>query len=62
MKCRPPGKELQDLGITSVPLFIIDNRSAISGAQSIDTFVKAFEEVAMVADGDSPLTSEGLHA
>jgi predicted DsbA family dithiol-disulfide isomerase len=47
-------KELQDLGITSVPLFIIDNRLAISGAQSIDAFAKAFEEAAMVSD--SPLT------
>jgi predicted DsbA family dithiol-disulfide isomerase len=42
-------KELQDLGITSVPLFIIDNRLAISGAQSLDAFVKAFEEAAMVS-------------
>lgn len=43
-------KELQDLGITGVPLFIIDNRRAISGAQAIDAFVKAFEETAMVSE------------
>lgn len=40
-------KELQDLGITSVPLFIIENRFAISGAQSVETFTNAFEEAAM---------------
>lgn len=39
-------KELHDLGITSVPLFIIDNKIAISGAQSVEAFVKAFEEAA----------------
>lgn len=38
-------KELHDLGITSVPLFIIDNKFAISGAQSVDAFKLAFEEV-----------------
>lgn len=37
-------KELHRLGITSVPLFIIDHRIAISGAQSVEAFVKAFEE------------------
>lgn len=41
-------KELTDLGITSVPLYIIDNRMAISGAQSIEAFTKAFEEAALV--------------
>ena len=41
-------KELQDLGITSVPLFIIDDKVAISGAQSVETFTKAFEESALV--------------
>lgn len=38
-------KELQDLGITGVPFYIIDNKFAISGAQSPDAFVKVFEEV-----------------
>jgi len=38
-------KELQDLGITSVPLFIIDDRIAVSGAQSVENFIKAFEEI-----------------
>ena len=40
-------KELHTLGITSVPLFIINNRSAISGAQSVETFIRAFEETAL---------------
>lgn len=39
-------KELHDLGITAVPLFIIDDRLGISGAQPIEVFSKAFEEVA----------------
>lgn len=40
-------KELQDLGITSVPLFIIENRFSISGAQSVEAFTKVFEDAAM---------------
>lgn len=46
-------KELTDLGITSVPLFIIDDRLAITGAQSVDAFRKAIEEVSLVS-GESP--------
>lgn len=42
-------KDLHDLGITSVPLFIIDDRVAISGAQSVESFTKAFEEAALVS-------------
>lgn len=41
-------KELQDLGITGVPLFMIDDKFAVSGAQPVDTFIKAFEEAALV--------------
>ena len=41
-------KELHDLGITAVPLFIIENKLAISGAQAVEAFVKAFEEAALV--------------
>lgn len=41
-------KELQDLGINSVPLFIINNEKSISGAQPVDAFRRAFEEVALV--------------
>lgn len=39
-------KKLKDLGITGVPLFILDNRFVITGAQSVDAFKKAFEEIA----------------
>jgi len=42
-------KELHDLGITAVPLFIIDDKFGISGAQSVETFTKAFEEVGVVS-------------
>jgi predicted DsbA family dithiol-disulfide isomerase len=42
-------KEMHDLGITGVPLFIIEDRLAISGAQPVDAFTKAFEEVSMVS-------------
>ena len=41
-------KELQELGITSVPLFIIDDKLAISGAQSVEAFIRGFEETALV--------------
>lgn len=37
-------KELRDLGITAVPLFIIDDRYAISGAQAVEAFTKGFEQ------------------
>ena len=37
-------KELHELGITSVPLFIIDDKTAIPGAQAVEVFVKTFEE------------------
>ncbi len=40
-------KELHDLGITSIPLYIFNNRTTISGAQSVETFTRAFEESAM---------------
>ena len=45
-------KELSDLGITSVPLFIIDDRLAISGAQSVETFTEAFKEAALAEGVD----------
>ncbi len=40
-------KELHDMGITAVPLFIIENKFAISGAQPVGAFSKAFEEVTL---------------
>jgi predicted DsbA family dithiol-disulfide isomerase len=41
-------RELQDLGITSVPLFIIDDKVGISGAQPVEAFIKVFEDTALV--------------
>lgn len=38
-------KELHDLGITSIPLYIIDDRVTLSGARSVEAFTRAFEEV-----------------
>jgi predicted DsbA family dithiol-disulfide isomerase len=43
-------KELHDLGITAVPLFIIEDRIGISGAQSVEVFSRAFEEVAVTLE------------
>ena len=42
-------KELKDLGITSVPLFIVDDKFAVSGAQSVESFTRAFEDAALVS-------------
>lgn len=38
-------KEMQKLGITGVPFYIIDNKYGISGAQPSETFIQAIEEV-----------------
>jgi len=38
-------KELQKLGITGVPFYIIDNKYGISGAQPSASFVQAFEDI-----------------
>jgi predicted DsbA family dithiol-disulfide isomerase len=40
-------RELQQLGITGVPFYIVDNKFGISGAQATETFMKAFEEIAL---------------
>lgn len=47
-------QQLQQLGISGVPFYIIDNKYGVSGAQPTDTFIKAFEEIssAPVADGE----------
>jgi len=48
-------KEMQKLGITGVPFYIINNKYGVSGAQLPETFVKAFEEVSLkiVAVGEA---------
>lgn len=39
-------KELQKLGITGVPFYILDNKYGISGAQPTEVFIQAFEDIA----------------
>lgn len=41
--------ELQRLGITAVPLFIIQDKFLISGAQSVETFTKTFDQAALAS-------------
>jgi predicted DsbA family dithiol-disulfide isomerase len=38
-------KEMQKLGVTGVPFYIIDNKYGISGAQPSETFKQAIEEI-----------------
>lgn len=38
-------RELQKLGISGVPFYIINNKYGVSGAQSSETFVQIFEDV-----------------
>jgi predicted DsbA family dithiol-disulfide isomerase len=47
-------QQLRQSGITGVPFYIIDNKYGISGAQSPESFVKAFEEIALT---QVPVTS-----
>jgi predicted DsbA family dithiol-disulfide isomerase len=47
-------KEIQKLGISGVPFFIINNKYGISGAQATESFIKVFSEInATVAAGES---------
>jgi predicted DsbA family dithiol-disulfide isomerase len=51
-------KELQKLGITGVPFYIVNNKYGISGAQASETFIKAFTE--MSEEMTSTASSEGV--
>lgn len=51
-------KELHELGITSVPLFVINDRIAVSGAQPVETFIKAFEDASLVSPESSVMSRE----
>jgi predicted DsbA family dithiol-disulfide isomerase len=42
--------ELQQLGIRGVPFYIINNQFGISGAQTSETFIKAFNEIQVKID------------
>jgi predicted DsbA family dithiol-disulfide isomerase len=50
-------QELQKLGITGVPFYIVNNTYGISGAQPSESFVQVFEqigsEVAVTTEGDA---------
>lgn len=45
-------EEARELGVSGVPFFVIDGRWAISGAQPVAVFLRAFDEVA--AAGGAP--------
>ena len=51
--------ELQQLGISGVPFYVIDNKYGISGAQSPETFIKTFEEIGAATQ---PIASDGSTA
>jgi predicted DsbA family dithiol-disulfide isomerase len=51
-------RQLQQLGISGVPFYIIDNKFGISGAQPPEAFIKAFEEIASAV----PSGTEGAEA
>lgn len=51
-------KELHELGITSVPLFVINDRIAVSGAQPVETFIKAFEDASLINRESSVMSRE----
>ena len=42
-------KELQQLGITGVPFYIIDHRHGVSGAQAPETLIEAIEQIGSTA-------------
>lgn len=46
-------RQLQQLGISGVPFYIIDNRFGISGAQQPEAFIQAFDDVATAALADA---------
>ncbi len=48
-------RELQKLGISGVPFYIINNKYGVSGAQASDTFIKAFEDIGkdIIATGEA---------
>jgi predicted DsbA family dithiol-disulfide isomerase len=48
-------RELQQLGISGVPFYVVDNKYGISGAQPSEAFIKAFEEIALA----EPVAGEG---
>lgn len=45
--------EARELGVTSVPTFVIDGKYAVQGAQEVSTLIAAFEEIARREAADS---------
>lgn len=53
-------KEIQKLGISGVPFYIIDNQYGVSGAQASEAFIKAFREIkSAVATTDEACDIDG---
>ncbi len=46
-------RQFRELGITGVPFFIVNNKYGISGAQPTETFIKAFEDIAVAQTSPS---------
>ncbi len=42
-------QQVQQAGVSGVPFFIIDDRLAVSGAQPVETFLRAFEQATEMA-------------
>jgi predicted DsbA family dithiol-disulfide isomerase len=45
--------EARELGVTSVPTFVIDGKYAVQGAQEVSTLIAAFEEITRREAADS---------
>jgi predicted DsbA family dithiol-disulfide isomerase len=51
---RSDEKEASELGITSIPFFLINRKYAITGAQSEEAFIEAMEQI---LENDGPFTN-----
>ena len=52
-------KKLRDLGINSIPFFLINRKYAINGAQPLDVFVQAINQI---HEQDGPFIQMGGEA
>ena len=43
-------KEIQKLGVSGVPFYIVNNKYGVSGAQLTESFIAVFNEVAATGD------------
>jgi predicted DsbA family dithiol-disulfide isomerase len=54
-------KQMQQLGISGVPFFIINNKTGVSGAQPTETFIEIFKELEiekLAVDGSCDIDGE----